>query len=126
MYRRRVRKPSTLASDRAAFAQLREATRLRAVHTASETDTQAPAGTDVSAAAGNGYSRPVRLGLDARQTGPVPLRIDQVYRARPFVESERVKLVDIESRLLTEFYGRPTRMRAARRSRLPRPRSRTW
>jgi S-formylglutathione hydrolase FrmB len=65
-----------------------------------------------SAAEGNAYSRPVRLALDGRETGPVPLRIDRVYRAHSFVETERVRLVDVESRLLTAFHGRPTRMRA--------------
>ena len=65
-----------------------------------------------AAAEGNGYSRPVRADLDPKAGGAIALSIDQVYHARPFVETKRVKLVDIESKLLTEFYGRPTRMRA--------------
>jgi pimeloyl-ACP methyl ester carboxylesterase len=65
-----------------------------------------------SDAPGNGYSRPVRLMLDPQAGGPVPLKIDQVVPARPFRETERVKLVDVESRLLSAFYGRPVRMHA--------------
>jgi S-formylglutathione hydrolase FrmB len=64
-------------------------------------------------AEGNGYSRAVRQELDPAKTGAVKLTIDQVARERRFIETDRVKLVDIESKLLTAFYGRPTRLRAA-------------
>lgn len=69
-------------------------------------------GRSFGAAEGNGYSRPVRADLDPRAGGPVALTIDRVYHAKPFPETDRVKLVDIESKLLTEFHGRPTRLRA--------------
>jgi len=65
-----------------------------------------------SAAEGNGYGEPVRLDLDASASGPVKLVIDQVYHAPRFQETKCVKLVDIESRLLSEFHGRPVRLRA--------------
>jgi hypothetical protein len=65
-----------------------------------------------SAADGNGYSKPIRLELDPRTSGPVKLRLDQVYQAPGFQETERIKLVDIESRLLSSFHGRPVRLRA--------------
>jgi S-formylglutathione hydrolase FrmB len=65
-----------------------------------------------SAAEGNGHSRALRRELDGAASGPVELRIDQVYKAKPFIESERVKLVDIESKLLTAFHGRSTHLRA--------------
>ncbi len=65
-----------------------------------------------STAEGNGYSRTLRRELDGASSGPVELRIDQVYKAKPFNETERVKLVDIESKLLTAFYGRSTHLRA--------------
>jgi S-formylglutathione hydrolase FrmB len=61
---------------------------------------------------GNGYSKPVPLELDPASTGPVKLVLDQVYRAPPFKETARVKLVDIESKLLSTFHGRPVRLRA--------------
>ncbi len=65
-----------------------------------------------AAAEGNAFSKTVRADLDPKKSGAVSLIIDQVYHARPFVETKRVKLVDIESKLLTDFYGRPTRLRA--------------
>lgn len=65
-----------------------------------------------STAEGNGYSKALRRPLDAATSGPVALHLDQVYHARPFRETARVKLVEIESRLLGKFYGRPTRLRA--------------
>jgi enterochelin esterase-like enzyme len=65
-----------------------------------------------STAEGNGYSSAVRRELTPSGSGVVKLTIDQTYKARAFKETERVKLVDVESKLLTAFYGRPTRMRA--------------
>jgi pimeloyl-ACP methyl ester carboxylesterase len=65
-----------------------------------------------SAADGNGYIQPVKAELDPDRGGAVEITIDQIYKAKPFPESDRVKLVDIESKLLTEFNGRPTRLRA--------------
>lgn len=65
-----------------------------------------------STADGNGYSITVRRELDGTTSGPVELRIDQVYKAKPFVETARVKLVDLESKLLTAFHGRSTHLRA--------------
>ncbi|MCI0462595.1 MAG: hypothetical protein L0Z62_37065 [Gemmataceae bacterium] len=61
---------------------------------------------------GNGHSKPLRRDLDPAASGPVKLTLDQVYRVAPFRESERVKLVDIESRLLSAFHGKPMRLRA--------------
>jgi S-formylglutathione hydrolase FrmB len=65
-----------------------------------------------SNAEGNGYSQAVRHELKTDETGPVTLVIDQVCKARAFAETERVKLVEVESPLLTKFHGKPTRMRA--------------
>jgi hypothetical protein len=65
-----------------------------------------------STADGNGYSPTLRRELDGNASGSVELRIDKVYKAKPFAETERVKLVDIESKRLTAFHGRSTRLRA--------------
>lgn len=65
-----------------------------------------------STADGNAHSKPLRRELDPASTGPVSLKIDQRYKARPFNETARVKLVDIESKLLSAFHGRPVRLRA--------------
>jgi S-formylglutathione hydrolase FrmB len=63
-------------------------------------------------ALGNAYSKPIRLELDPAKTGAVSLTIDQIIPVRKFVESERVKLVEIESKLLSAFHGKPMRLRA--------------
>lgn len=58
-----------------------------------------------STADGNAHGKSVRRELDGAASGPVELTIDQVYKSKPFVETERVKLVDIESKLLMLFTG---------------------
>jgi hypothetical protein len=64
-------------------------------------------------APGNVYSKPRQVELNPAAMEPVKLVLDQVVRERPFQESERVKLVEIESKLLSEFHKRPVKMRAA-------------
>lgn len=66
-----------------------------------------------STAEGNGYSAGKGYQLDPDTSGPVKLVIDQVYHARPPTDTDRVKYVSIESKLLTAFHGRPTMMRAS-------------
>ncbi len=68
--------------------------------------------TSFAASSGNVYAKAVRKTLDAATSGPVDLKLDQVYRPRPFRETETVKLVEVESERLTKFAGRPIRMRA--------------
>ncbi len=63
-------------------------------------------------AEGNGHSQPIKQELNHASSGVVPLRIDQVYKARAFQQTDRVKLVDIPSKLLSTFHGRPTHLRA--------------
>jgi enterochelin esterase-like enzyme len=65
-----------------------------------------------SAADGNGYSQPIQRELNPAESGMVSLRIDQVYKEKAFVPTARVKLVDIESKLLSAFHHRPIRLRA--------------
>jgi Putative esterase len=69
-------------------------------------------GISFSAGEGNVYAKAARHTLDPAVSGPVALKLDRVYKARPFAETDTVKLVDIESVLLTKFHGRPMRMRA--------------
>ncbi|MFQ3592995.1 MAG: alpha/beta hydrolase-fold protein, partial [Gemmataceae bacterium] len=70
----------------------------------------APGVASFSTAPGNLYAiRKQELHADA---GPVSLLLDKVYREPAFVETPRVKLLDIESKLLSGFYNRPTRLRA--------------
>jgi hypothetical protein len=65
-----------------------------------------------AASNGNGYSTPVQLNLDPAATGPVKLHIDKVFKEKPFKETDRIKLVDIESKLLSQFHKKPIRLRA--------------
>ncbi len=69
-------------------------------------------GQSFSASEGNGYGKAVKLDLDPPTSGIVELVIDQVYKPRPFQETDRVKLVDVESKLLSAFHKRPVRLRA--------------
>jgi hypothetical protein len=61
---------------------------------------------------GNGFSKPLVLDLEPDKSGPVELSVSQVVAPRKFVETDRVKLVDVPSRLLTDFHGKPMRLRA--------------
>jgi S-formylglutathione hydrolase FrmB len=63
-------------------------------------------------AEGNIYSAAVRRELDPKTTGSVELVLNKTFHERPFNENDRVKLVDIESKLLSEFHKGPVRLRA--------------
>jgi hypothetical protein len=65
-----------------------------------------------SAGDGNGYSQPIQRDLHPAESGVVSLRIDQVFKEKVFVPTARVKLVDIESKLLSTFHNRPIHLRA--------------
>lgn len=70
-------------------------------------------GISFAASPGNLYSKPVELkDFDPAAAGDIALTLDQVAADREFNETDTVKLVDIESKLLTRFHGRPVRMRA--------------
>jgi len=57
---------------------------------------------------GNAYSKPMLV--DAGK--PVKLVIDQTIPERNFAEKPRVKLVEIDSKLLSKFHGKPIKLRA--------------
>jgi S-formylglutathione hydrolase FrmB len=66
--------------------------------------------------AGNAYSQPVTFTVPAEGEagpGPVALKVDQVVPARVFPGTDRVKLVEHPSALLSAFHGRPIHHRAA-------------
>jgi S-formylglutathione hydrolase FrmB len=69
-------------------------------------------GRDFAASPGNVYSKAVEFDLDPKSSGTIELKLDQVYKEREFKETDAVKLVDIESPLLTRFHGKPMRTRA--------------
>jgi len=61
---------------------------------------------------GNLYSKPAVVEFDPAKGASIALTVDQTVAARKFEEKPRVKLVDIESKLLTKFHGKPMRLRA--------------
>lgn len=68
---------------------------------------------DVGNGEGNAYSEPATFEVGPESGGAVKLKVDQRVPQRPFRETDRVKLVDIPSPLLSAFHKRPIRHRAA-------------
>lgn len=62
---------------------------------------------------GNLFSKPVKVDLDSAKDSTVDLSCDQVAPQPAFKETEHVRLTVMQSKLLSDFYGRPTFMRAA-------------
>src|SRR5262249_15643344 len=63
-------------------------------------------------APGNLYSKAIMLDPKAPPDGPLNFVIDQAIAERSFKETDRVKLVDIPSKLLSDFHKKPIRLRA--------------
>jgi len=61
---------------------------------------------------GNVYSKPLVVDIDPLKSNTVTLTLERTIPARAFQEKPNVKLVDIESKLLTRFHGKPMRLRA--------------
>ncbi len=61
---------------------------------------------------GNLHGAVTRVRIDPKNQQPIALAINARVESREFPETERVKLVDIPSPLLSAFHGRPIRMRA--------------
>ena len=55
---------------------------------------------------------PVTVGPGARDAGPVRLTVDTVVPPRKFEETDRIKLVEIDSPTLSAFHHRPIKLRA--------------
>jgi hypothetical protein len=69
-------------------------------------------GISFAAGPGNVYSKPAKFEVGPEQPAAVLLTLDQVHKEPPFKETETVKLAEVESRLLTKFHGKPTKLRA--------------
>jgi hypothetical protein len=67
----------------------------------------------IGASPGNLYSEAVRVTLDPKENKTVRLVCSQVVPEVKFQETERVKEVRLQSKLLSDFYGRPTYLNAA-------------
>jgi S-formylglutathione hydrolase FrmB len=61
---------------------------------------------------GNLYSKPVRVEFDPATAKPIDITIQLTVPEPRFPESDRVKLVDLPSPMLTAFHKKPMRMRA--------------
>ena len=62
---------------------------------------------------GNAYSKAERVSFRPLESGAIKLNVTEIYHADAFRESEHVKLVDFESKLLTQFHGQSIHHRAA-------------
>jgi pimeloyl-ACP methyl ester carboxylesterase len=63
-------------------------------------------------APGNLYSKSVMLDPKMPTTGPLTFVLDEVVPERDFKETERVKLAEMDSKLLSQFHGKPMTLRA--------------
>jgi S-formylglutathione hydrolase FrmB len=66
----------------------------------------------IGSSPGNGYSLPVKAMLDPKKGFQVKLHIDQVVKENAPRESERTRFIEIESKLLSQFHGKPIKLRA--------------
>jgi S-formylglutathione hydrolase FrmB len=64
---------------------------------------------------GNAFGPVVTFTIDAEKPlqEPVALTVDQINKPQPFRETDRVKLVELDSPILSAFYKRPIKHRAA-------------
>lgn len=70
-----------------------------------------PEGRSFAKSEGNGYSK--TIAVDLEKDKKVSFYIDKTIPKKKFAESEFVKEVNLESKLVSAFYGRPTSVRAA-------------
>jgi S-formylglutathione hydrolase FrmB len=72
----------------------------------------APNARSFSRGPGNVYTVQPKVAIDPATTGAITLKLDKVFAEPVFNETERIKLVDIESKLLTAFHGKSIHLRA--------------
>lgn len=70
-------------------------------------------GRAIGSSEGNLYGEAVKIALDPRENREVRMTCDKVVPALVFRDTETVKEVRVESKLLSKFYGRPTFLQAA-------------
>ncbi|MBD3675930.1 MAG: hypothetical protein HUJ26_20670 [Planctomycetaceae bacterium] len=68
---------------------------------------------NVGTGEGNGYSQVLDVPTEEISSQPDVLVVNQIVPERKFVESDRVKLCEVESRQLSDFYGRQVKIRSA-------------
>ena len=62
---------------------------------------------------GNAYGPVVHARIGAKETSTIRLEVDKLVPPRKFQETERIKLAELESPLLSAFYHRPIKHHAA-------------
>jgi len=67
----------------------------------------------VGTGAGNGYSNVVPVPPEDSGEQIEPLLVDRVVPPRKFTETDRVKLLEVDSKLMSGFYDRPVSLNAA-------------
>lgn len=72
-----------------------------------------PDSPEIGTGAGTAYSVAAKKKLNGAESGTVVCRIRDVAQPRPFKETDRIKLVELKSDLLSAFHGRDIVMRAA-------------
>ncbi len=70
-------------------------------------------GRSIGSCPGNLYSKPQRIEIDPAAERVIELVCDQLIGEKPFVETARVKELRVPSKLLSDFYGRPTTVNGA-------------
>lgn len=63
--------------------------------------------------AGDRYSEPVRVRFEPNSTASATLTVNKVVQERPLRETDRLKLFEMKSEMLSQFAGRPINMRAS-------------
>ncbi len=61
---------------------------------------------------GNGYSATQVINVDPAVGGVTKFTVDKVSRSKPFQETDRIKLIELPSPILSAFYKRPIKHRA--------------
>jgi pimeloyl-ACP methyl ester carboxylesterase len=61
---------------------------------------------------GNLYSKAAKIEVDPIKPAEIRLHADQIVPEKKFAETQRVKLFEWESPLLTKFHGQPAKLRA--------------
>jgi S-formylglutathione hydrolase FrmB len=62
--------------------------------------------------AGNLFSKPQKVTLDPKKPASLALALERVAPEKKFNEKPRVKRFEVESRLLSDFHGRPMKLQA--------------
>ena len=69
-------------------------------------------GISFASSPGNAYSKPVMVELNKPPLEPISLVIDRVIPAKKTADKGRVKFVEIDSKVLSEFHKKPMKLRA--------------